>query len=127
MSSFSSYLYTTEVGYWQLIQITTGRLLGGRYRLERVLGEGGMGIVYKATDQEVQGETFAVKVLLPEIRARPEALELLREEVRKTRSLAHPNIVGVYSLNIDRADVFILMEYLGCCARLCPRSQCDSW
>jgi TolB-like protein len=89
-----------------------GQILGGRYRLERKLGEGGMGVVYLASDQEVQGETFAIKVLVPEIRERPEALELMREEVRKTRSLAHPNIVGVYSLNVDRSYVFILMECL---------------
>jgi TolB-like protein/Tfp pilus assembly protein PilF len=92
--------------------IATGRLVAGRYRLERKLGEGGMGVVYLASDQEVKGETFAIKVLVPEIRDRPEALELMREEVRKTRALAHPNIVGVYSLNVDRSDVFILMECL---------------
>jgi serine/threonine-protein kinase len=92
--------------------IATGQLLAGRYRLERKLGEGGMGVVYMASDQEVKGETFAIKVLTPEIRERPDALELLREEVRKTRALAHPNIVGVYSLNVDGTDVFILMECL---------------
>jgi serine/threonine-protein kinase len=92
--------------------IATGQLLAGRYRLERKLGEGGMGVVYLASDQEVKGEIFAIKVLTPEIRERPDALKLLREEVRKTRALAHPNIVGVYSLNLDRTDVFILMEYL---------------
>jgi serine/threonine-protein kinase len=92
--------------------ISTGQLLGGRYRLERKLGEGGMGVVYLASDQDVPGEIFAIKVLTPEIRERPDALELLREEVRKTRTLAHPNIVGVYSLNADRTGVFILMEYL---------------
>jgi serine/threonine protein kinase len=69
-------------------------LLGGRYRLERKLGEGGMGVVYLASDQEVKGETFAIKVLTPEIRERADALELLCEEVRKTRALAHQNIVG---------------------------------
>jgi protein kinase-like protein/sulfatase-modifying factor enzyme 1 len=89
-----------------------GRLLSDRYRLERKLGEGGMGVVYFARDEEVKGETFAIKILQPEIREHPEALELVREEVRKTRLLAHPNIVGVYSVNIDKPEVFILMEYL---------------
>jgi TolB-like protein len=92
--------------------VTTGQLLGGRYLLERELGSGGMGIVYFASDQEVKGEIFAIKVLTPQIRERPDALELLREEVRKTRALAHQNIVGVYSLNVDRTNVFILMECL---------------
>jgi serine/threonine protein kinase len=92
--------------------IGIGHLLGNRYRLERALGEGGMGAVYFASDQEVQGESFAVKVLKPEIREYPESLALLREEVRKTRSLQHPNIVGVYSLNSDHGEVYMLMEYL---------------
>jgi len=93
-------------------EVATGMLLGGRYRLERKLGEGGMGVVYFASDEEVQGETFAIKVLKPEIREQPEALALLREEVRKTRSLSHPNVVGVYSLNSDHSNVYMLMEYL---------------
>jgi formylglycine-generating enzyme required for sulfatase activity len=93
-------------------EVATGMLLGGRYRLERKLGEGGMGVVYFASDEEVRGETFAIKVLRPEIREQPEALALLREEVRKTRSLSHPNVVGVYSLNSDHSNVYMLMEYL---------------
>ena len=93
-------------------EVSSGRVLGGRYLLERKLGEGGMGVVYFASDQEVKGETFAIKVLKPEIREYPEALGLLREEVRKTRSLSHPNIVGVYSLNTDSGCIYMLMEYL---------------
>ena len=89
-----------------------GALLGNRYRLERVLGEGGMGVVFLATDQEIRGEMFAIKVLRPEIRANPESLRLLREEVRRTRSLRHPHIVGVYSLNSDPSGVYMLMEHL---------------
>jgi len=92
--------------------IAVGTRLGGRYLLERVLGEGGMGVVYFASDQEVKGEYFAIKVLKPAIREYPEALDLLREEVRRTRALGHPNIVGVYSLNSDRANVYMIMEYL---------------
>jgi formylglycine-generating enzyme required for sulfatase activity len=93
-------------------EATVGTLLSGRYLLERRLGEGGMGVVYLASDQEVKGETFAVKVLKAEIREHPESLALLREEVRRTRALPHPNIVGVYSLNSDRSNVYMLMEFL---------------
>lgn len=93
-------------------EATIGTLLSGRYLLERRLGEGGMGVVYLASDQEVKGETFAVKVLKSEIREHPESLALLREEVRRTRALPHPNIVGVYSLNSDKSSVYMLMEFL---------------
>jgi hypothetical protein len=92
--------------------ITAGSVLGHRYLLEYVLGEGGIGVVYRATDQEVTGETFAIKVLKPEIRSHAGALKLLREEVRKTRALRHPSIVGVYSLNSDPGGIYMLMEYL---------------
>jgi hypothetical protein len=89
-----------------------GVLLSGRYLLERKLGEGGMGTVYLARDQEVSGESFAIKVLRAEIQEYPESLALLREEVRTTRALRHPDIVGVYSLNADGRNVYMLMEYL---------------
>ena len=42
----------------------------------------------------------------------PEALELLREEVRRTRKLSHPNIVDVHSVNVDGRRLYVLMEYL---------------
>ena len=91
---------------------TVGEMLGNRYLLEYKVGEGGMGVVYRATDVEVKGEIFAIKVLKPAIQRRPEALKLLREEVRKTRGLKHPNIVGVYSLNSDPSGAYMLMEFL---------------
>jgi serine/threonine protein kinase len=44
-------------------RLAIAQMLSGRYRIERELGEGGMGVVYLVTDQQVAGETFAVKVL----------------------------------------------------------------
>jgi TolB-like protein len=87
-----------------------GEKLSGRYRIERELGEGGMGVVYLVTDEQVARETFAVKVLKESLD--PEALSLLREEVRKTRKLSHPNIVDVHSVNVDGTRLYVLMEYL---------------
>ncbi len=92
--------------------IKPGVLLGGRYRLDRELGEGGMGVVYSAVDEEVRGEIFAIKVMKAEIREKPDSLRLLRDEVRRTRALRHANIVGVYSLNSDPIGVYMLMEHL---------------
>jgi serine/threonine protein kinase len=91
-------------------RLAIGVKLSGRYRIERELGAGGMGIVYLAVDEQVAGETFAVKVLREALR--PEALELLREEVRKTRKLSHPNVVDVHSVNVDGTRLYVLMEYL---------------
>jgi len=90
--------------------LSVGELLAGRYRIERELGEGGMGVVYLVHDEQVPGERFATKVLKEELR--PEALAALREEVRKTRKLSHPNIVDVHSVNVDGRRLYVLMEYL---------------
>ncbi len=92
------------------VRLAVGELLGGRYRIERELGEGGMGVVYLATDDQVPGERFAIKVLREELQ--PGALALLREEVRKTRKLSHPNIIDVHSVNVDGQKLYVLMEYL---------------
>jgi serine/threonine-protein kinase len=92
------------------VRLAPGQLLGGRYRIERELGEGGMGVVYLAIDEQVPGERFAVKVLKEELY--PEALTLLREEVRKTRKLSHQNVVDVHSVNVDGQRLYVLMEYL---------------
>jgi serine/threonine-protein kinase len=91
-------------------RLAIGQRLSGRYRIERELGEGGMGVVYLATDEQVVGETFAIKVLKEAVH--PEALELLREEVHRTRKLSHPNIVDVHSVNVDGRKLYVLMEYL---------------
>jgi TolB-like protein/Tfp pilus assembly protein PilF/predicted Ser/Thr protein kinase len=89
---------------------TIGERLSGRYRIERELGEGGMGVVYLVADEQVAGEIFAVKVLKESLD--PETLTGLREEVRKTRKLSHPNIVDVHSVNVDGTRLYVLMEYL---------------
>ncbi len=87
-----------------------GHMLSGRYRIERELGEGGMGVVYLVTDEQVAGEVFAIKLLKESLE--PEALSLLREEVHSTRKLSHPNIINVHSVNVDNTKLYVLMEYL---------------
>jgi TolB-like protein/predicted Ser/Thr protein kinase len=91
-------------------RLAIGQRLSGRYRIQRELGQGGMGVVYLATDEQVIGETFAIKVLKEGLD--PHALERLREEVRKTRKLSHPNIVDAHSVNVDGRKLYVLMEYL---------------
>src|SRR6516162_2987860 len=90
--------------------LAIGQTISGRYRIERELGEGGMGVVCSVSDEQVAGEIYAVKVLKGGLD--PEALGLLREEVRKTRKLSHPNIVDVHSVNVDGTRLYVLMEYL---------------
>lgn len=97
-------------GVWGA-SLQVGDVLSDRYRLEQLLGRGGMGEVYLAHDQ-VEDERFAIKVLSQDFRQHPEAIRALREEVRKSRDLAHPNIVSVYMLNRDGTHAYMVMEYL---------------
>jgi hypothetical protein len=97
--------------------VAEGFVLKNRYQLIKRIGTGGMGVVYRAKDldyQRVSGEEqiIAIKVLRPEFREHPDSVKSLFEEVRKTRDLAHPNIVGVFNCEQDGDVVFMTMQYL---------------
>src|SRR5262245_23263184 len=89
-----------------------GTVLSGRYRIEEELGSGGMAVVYAATDLNMPGVRVAIKLLQPELRRQPELLNLLRESVRKVRALPHPHIAGIYSVESDGPNDFVIMELL---------------
>jgi len=82
----------------------------GRFRIEEVLGRGGMGEVYKAFDPTLQ-RTVAVKTVRPDI-DRPEYLERMMREAQACARLSHPNIVTVYEAGQVDGGVYIAMEYL---------------
>ena len=92
-------------------------VLKNRFILERVLGAGGMGVVYKAKDLlKVEAKDrdpyVAIKVLGEEFKSHPEAFIALQRESRKTQRIAHPNIVNVHDFDKDGDTVFMTMEYL---------------
>jgi serine/threonine-protein kinase len=90
----------------------TGSLLGGRYRIGRVLGHGGMGAVYEAV-QEGLGRRVAVKVVHPHLSAQPDLVERFRREAQAAAALGHPNIVQVTDYGAGGADpAFLVMELL---------------
>ena len=92
--------------------VATPRVLGQRYRLEKRLGQGGMGKVYRATDFSLN-RTVAVKMIRDELFANQNAMEKFRQESRVTASLAHPNVVTVHDFGIDASQhVFLVMELL---------------
>jgi len=82
----------------------------GRFRVEALLGRGGMGEVYKAFDPTLQ-RTVAVKTVRPDI-DRPEYLDRLMREAQACARLSHPNIVTVYEAGQIDGVVYIAMEYL---------------
>jgi predicted Ser/Thr protein kinase len=88
-----------------------GTLLGGRYRIIALLGRGGMGEVYRATDLTL-GQSVALK-FLPEEAARDQrVLERFHGEVRVARQVSHPNVCRVYDIGQAEGAPFISMEYV---------------
>jgi len=95
-----------------LVLVATPRLLAERYRLEKRLGHGGMGKVYRATDMSLNREV-AVKMIRDEFFADRKAVEKFRQESQVTGSLSHPNVVTVYDFGVEAGQrVFLVMELL---------------
>ncbi|HLY50679.1 MAG TPA: protein kinase [Solirubrobacteraceae bacterium] len=86
--------------------------LAGRYRLEEVVGRGGMSTVYRATD-EVLGRTVAVKILLPALADQDPTYSVRFErEARAAAALATSAVVTVYDTGVDAGSHYIVMEYI---------------
>ena len=90
-----------------------GDVLIGRFRLQRIIGRGGMGVVFAANDLQMQGEPpLAIKLLNEDMRDFPVAAMALERECRKVRMLAHDAIVRVFEFYRADEQTFITMELL---------------
>jgi len=86
-----------------------GTVLGGRYRLIELLGQGGMATIYRARDTQLERDV-AVKVLRPEYGRDPDFFARFRQEAQSAASLNHPSVVAVHDYGTDEAGPFIVME-----------------
>ena len=92
-------------------RIAPGTLLGRRYEILAVLGEGGMGTVYKARDLEL-GRLVALKAIRPEMASRPEILERFKREILLASQVTHKNVLRIHDFG-EAGDVrFISMNYV---------------
>ena len=92
--------------------LRAGEVLAGRYEIDRVLGAGGMGVVYAARDLEL-GEIVALKVLHPSSgREDAAALDRFRHELRIARRVSHPHVVRTHDIGEAASRRFITMEYV---------------
>ncbi len=95
------------------LSLPVAQNLGGKYRLDRLIGRGGMGVVYEATDTRFERKV-AVKILLGNMFGDPVALQRLKKEARAAAALRHPNIITVHDYGEIRAGnaegAYLVME-----------------
>jgi hypothetical protein len=96
----------------------SGDLVAGRYRIERLIGRGGMGEVYSALDEQL-GELVALKTVRATIADDARAIARLKSEVLLARRVTHPNVCRIFDLGVhaeaaspDRPLAFLTMELL---------------
>jgi serine/threonine protein kinase/lipopolysaccharide biosynthesis regulator YciM len=91
--------------------ISKGTLISGKYKILQKLGEGGMGIVYKAKDSRLD-RTVALKFLSFDLTKDKEARKRFIQEAKAAAALEHPNICTVYEVDEAEGQAFIAMSYI---------------
>jgi len=93
-------------------ELTPGSLFANRYRIDQIIGRGGMGVVYKAVDTQLD-ETVAIKTLPGDVMSRsPEDLERFKREIRLARKITHRNVLRTYDYGEAEGVYFISMEFV---------------
>ncbi len=92
-------------------ELAPGSTLGGRYRIISTLGAGGMGVVYKAHDLELD-DVVALKMLLPGVLLDSEQLDRLKSEIKLARRITHPNVLRTFDFGEVGGRPYISMEYV---------------
>jgi eukaryotic-like serine/threonine-protein kinase len=88
-----------------------GDLIGARYEIVALLGEGGMGAVYKALDREVE-RTVALKLIRPELASNPAILARFKQELLTAHQVTHKNVIRIYDIAEADGVKFITMEFV---------------
>ena len=88
-----------------------GTVLGRRYEILQILGEGGMGAVYRARDREVN-RIVALKVIRPELTGNSAILDRFKQELVLSHQVTHKNVVRIYDMGDADGIKFITMEYI---------------
>jgi tetratricopeptide (TPR) repeat protein len=88
-----------------------GSILGGRYEIVQLLGEGGMGTVYKALDRELD-RLVALKVIRPDLARNPEILDRFKKELVLSRKITHKNVIRIFDLGLAGGTKFISMDFI---------------
>jgi serine/threonine protein kinase len=92
-------------------QSWVGSIIGRRYQIEDLLGQGGMSAVYRAYDPNLR-RVVAIKLIHAHLASDPNFVGRFKEEAAAVARLRHPNIVQVHDFNIDDGTYYMVMEYL---------------
>jgi tetratricopeptide (TPR) repeat protein/predicted Ser/Thr protein kinase len=92
-------------------ELAPGTVLGQRYEILALLGQGGMGAVYQARDTELD-RMVALKIIRPDLTTNPEILKRFKQELILARQVTHRNVIRIFDLGQADGFKFITMEYL---------------
>ena len=92
-------------------RLQVGAVIGNRYEILDLLGEGGMGAVYKVADREID-RIVALKVIRPELAINSEILARFKQELLLSHRVTHRNVIRIYDLAEAQGVKFITMEYV---------------
>jgi serine/threonine protein kinase/tetratricopeptide (TPR) repeat protein len=93
------------------MSLEEGSLIAERYEILKMLGQGGMGAVYKARDRELD-RLVALKVIRPELAGNPSILQRFKQELLLARKITHRNIIRIFDLGVAAGLRFITMEFV---------------
>lgn len=94
------------------LSLPVERIIEDKYRLEKLIGKGGMGAVYKATDMRLN-RSVAIKIMLGSMFGDQEALRRFEREARASARLTHPNIIAIYDYGRLQSDgAYLVMELI---------------
>src|SRR5713101_4732455 len=88
-----------------------GTILGQRYEILQILGEGGIGSVYKARDRELN-RMVALKVIRPDLAGNQSIIDRFKQELLLSHQVTHKNVIRIYDLSEAEGMKFITMEYI---------------
>ncbi len=93
------------------LSLEPGRVIADRYEILKMLGEGGMGAVYKARDRELD-RLVALKVIRPDLAGQASILQRFKQELILARKITNRNVVRIFDLGVADGLRFITMEYI---------------
>ena len=89
-----------------------GKTLAGRYKLIKMIGQGGMGSVFQGLDQQMSNKVVAIKILAPYLVSDEKQVLRFEQEARAANQLRHPNTISVLDFGRSDHHIFMTLEFL---------------